>query len=62
MQVIQVLLDKIVHMSEGLDLDSKTDHYYERGVVDMVKAREDIGITEAIDAITYLRSLIQEDS
>lgn len=65
MDVIRQLLDKIVLMADEVgqaELDSKTDHYYEREVIDRVRTRQQISITEAIDAVTYLRSVIQEDS
>jgi hypothetical protein len=61
MKVNKVLTDKILQMAEevGQEILNGLDHnYYEREIVDRVVAGQEISITEAVEAITFLREEI----
>lgn len=64
MEVIKPLLEKIKAMAEEVGigrLNGLDSNYYEREIVDKVIAGDQISITEAVDVVTFLRSIIQED-
>jgi hypothetical protein len=63
MKVNKVLTDKIITMAEEIGqsvLDGLDRNYYERDIVDRVQAGEEISITEAVEAITWLREEIND--
>lgn len=56
-----ILVEKIKSMAEEIgreELDDETDHYYERDIVDRLYAGDGISVTEAVEAVQYLRSIL----
>jgi hypothetical protein len=65
MIVYPVLRNKIIRMAEAVGeetLAAQQDHFYERGVLEDFLQYGEIGIAEAIDVITYLRTLTDQDA
>jgi len=62
MQVSEVLLAKVRGMAAEAGgpetLDGLDHHYYEREIVGRVLAREEVSITEVVEAVTWLREFL----
>jgi len=59
MEVIKVLTDKIKAMAEAAgDLSALPGNYYEREIVEKVQAGDQIGVSEAVDVVMFLRTVL----
>jgi hypothetical protein len=65
MIVIPAMLDKIRRMAAAVGeetLAAQDDHYYERGVLADFLQGGELSISQAIDLVTYLRTLTTQDA
>lgn len=61
MKVNKILTDKIISMADEVGrerLNGLDRNYYERDIIDRVRSGEEISITEAVEAVTWLREEI----